>query len=523
MEQSITFKADIANFQFIQEPLKVSVGEKEYVFEPDVSKSFFHFDLLSSYPTFNSNKLTFTLPILAKAFATAMYNPLDIEHILEGNPGIFDPEKDANRIIGAMILSYLPGIEKYGDDVPLVPDAPIPMRIVGVAWKRIADAQDLLQGMANGVKWGTSMEVIRNSSEDMYVNPETNEFYELGSVPEDLKDKVVLAVGGKGDKEKTTVNFWGGGFTLSQADRTANILSLNAAMANKGEMTMKIDKSKTDKSNIEKLFADTNKIIIITDGSASGTIMQIGEEQVAFESLWLSCSKDNRDDRVYMDFSVVKEKIGDFVVYQRYELKKKELFKAEGDEDMNIIQQAKKELKEEGYKSASEIEKEISTVKEGFKDFVSPDKQKELVDQAVKDKAVEIEKAVKEKYDILFARLGEMEKEGIKVTVSRKEKIISFKTDEAGNKEFKEYLDSIKASIADMEKVLKEKNVELNDNLKAKISAFNGVDDLEFKALIDGISMIASKASGDDRETFVFSPTGGDIDKNKDPFAGMHK
>jgi len=238
LKQPINFTAEIANIKFIEEPLVVNLGDKKYVFEPDINKSFIHFDLLSSYKTVNKNNLTFTLPVLAKTFATAIYNPMDVEHILEGNPKhqLYDPEKDTNRIVGAMVLAYLPGIESFNNNIPLIPDNPMPMRIVAVIWKRTNDGAALIQSLAMGYKWSVSMEVVRDKNQDMYVNPADNTFYKPDEIPKELEGKLALAVGGKGEDEDTFVNFWGSGFTLTPADPTAKIHSLVASNKDQGAL-----------------------------------------------------------------------------------------------------------------------------------------------------------------------------------------------------------------------------------------------------------------------------------------------
>ena len=444
-----------------------------------------------------------------------MYNPMDIEHILEGNPGTFNPEYDKNRIFGAMILSYLPGIEKYGDNIPLVPDEPIPMRIVGVAWKRTTDGEQLIRSLASGIAWGTSMEVIRDPSEDMWVDPATNEFYAIDDLPKELEDKVVMAIGGKGEIEKPTVNFWGGGFTLTQADPTAIIHSLSASMSNKGVFTMTKNKP----------VAAAGNVVITTDGSSSGTTLKIGDSIIDWSHIWMSADKE--EDRDYFNLEFTKDiDVGDgFVVTQRYHLKDNVIAKIEDNEGgstMNnfSIAALKEELRKtdfKDYKSPDEVAGVVEAAKEEFKDFTSPDGLTEALKAEGEKVRKEVETELAKKFEVINQRIAEFEKTDLTVTKDRKEKIAEFKLED--DRGFKAYMDSEKSNYSAMEKVLKDKNVEISAEIKTKLAGYSGKDDPQFVSFIDGLSLVASSANTQSGLHFSV-PAGGDADKTD--FTGYH-
>lgn len=274
MKEKLNFQSIIGDFQLAKEPLKVEFGGTSYELKSDDTKAFFYFNLLHSYPKANANGMTFTLPILAKAVNTAFLNPLDLNHKLEGNPPVvFDPDKDKNEIIGTMLFPRLVGIEKYGEDIPLVPDAPIPMQIIGFLWKRVSKVQELLIDIANGIEWKMSMEVVRDVSEDMYIDPNTHEFYTKENIPDDIQ--ALLAIGGKGDNEKTSVNFWGGAMTLTPADDDAKILSISANREGAIAMAVKKDPKAKVRNRGDVVFpADSKNVTDDKDHFSINNIAQ---------------------------------------------------------------------------------------------------------------------------------------------------------------------------------------------------------------------------------------------------------
>jgi hypothetical protein len=505
MQEKVNFKAEIANFQFVQESLSVTVAGQTYKFEPDINKAYFQFDMLSSYPTVNNNKMTFMLPVLAKSFPTAMHNPLDLEHILEGNPehALYDPDKDNDAIVGAMILSYLPGIESL-TEIPLIPDAPIPMRMVGVLWKRLADARGILAGLINGEKWGISMEVIRDVAEDLYVDPKTNTFYTKDAVPSGLD--VALAIGGRGDGESTSVNFWGAGLTMRPADKTANILQLTAAVG--GEITM-----------TKPSIIGATSVVIETNGKKSGTTLKIGGQPVDFAEFY--CSTWEGDEKVHLSITRVVD-VGDgFVVRQNYELKDESGIAAVKEGEMpvtmdmdKIIASIRNELKAtefKDYKSPAEVATVIAETEAKYKDYVAPDKVQEKVDAALAAKKAEIENSVAGQYEVFSQRVEKLEKAGLAATQTRKDKIRACADDVA----FDAYLAQETASLEAMKSELPKNKV--TPEVLTQIASFDGKDDPAFKSFVSGLNMAPAKAS-DDKLT-VHLPGGGG---GNDNLTGCH-
>jgi|GEM_PF-3144727 hypothetical protein len=497
-QSAVKFTAEIANIKFIEDPLTVTVGDQTYTFMPDINKAYVHFDLLSSYPTVNANHVTFTLPVLARAFQTAINNPMDIEHILEGNPAhrLYDPETDKNRIVGAMLLSYVPGLEDLGAEIPLVPEKPLPMRVVAVIWKRTTDGAALIQSMAMGDRWSISMEVLRDRQQDMMVNPADNAFYKPDELPEDLVGKVALAVGGKGDAEDLFVNFWGGGYTLSAADKTAKIHTLVAS---------------TSKENMGALMAvaDEPNITLTTNGKRSGTKLNVNGNAIDFKSLWMSIWDDSEDDKIHFEFTQAVDAGNGLIVNQRFELASEDdvtkiVEITKGETDMGTLEQIRKEIRESEFKdyvSPADLAAKIQAAEDKFKDYVSPADLQAKIDDGV-------QKGIAAKMQVFVTRSEQLKTAGLEMNDARSTKALS-----ATDEEFMAFVAAEKASLSEMEKTLTDKKIAVGDQMKKEIAKFSGVNDPNFKAFVSAATLVASAASVSHTPPPVYTPGMGSADE----------
>jgi len=227
-------------------PGAVVIGQDTY--KSDLTKTYIQLTLLHSFPTVNTNGMTFTPPLLAKAVPTANNQPLNLDHQLEGNPE--EVYQGEDQIVGSMIKAYLANT----GEISLLPESAVPVKVIGVLWNRTSLAQKIIKSIGQGEKqYRVSFELIRDVAEDgwIIIDGEGKPSYEA-EISEDLFEawknreygRVALAVGGDGKGNST--NFWGGAFTLIPADETTEIdeiltASFAGGMAIAAHMEGKID------------------------------------------------------------------------------------------------------------------------------------------------------------------------------------------------------------------------------------------------------------------------------------------
>lgn len=519
-EKLVTFKTQIGSAHLLNEALEVTVGKQVFKFEPSADKSYVLFDLFHSYPAVNANNFAITLPMMAKSAGTAIYSPMNKNHKAEGNPRIaFDPDIDNNEIMGAMVMAYIPGIEAY-DTIPLIPDEPLPFRVVAVFWKRFEIVQDFLNDVANNISWMTSIEVLRNSQNDMYIDPVTNKTYKPDEIPQGVYVAKLLGGLGQDDKEDPVL-IWGGGTTLNPADANAKIYSVTASKEGVIAMTKKPQTAET-------------QIVINSDGSYKGTSLTVNGNPIVFEDLSLYCGDSYSDDDegyLHMSFTKIKTEQDGFKSTERFEFDAdKASFIEEGTTMSDIMEQAKNVLIAKGYSTPEQVVEKVEAAKteagEQYKEYLSPDDHKAQVQVALDaQKATHDEEtntlktSFADKLKVINDRIAEVEKAGFEMNKERSEKIVSFEADEAGKTAFTEYLESLKASQQGMLDVLKEKKIKI-ENAEKHIAKYDGKDDPRFQVFIETLSMVPTKANKDGEAviSFVLPAQGSSAEPDKKVF-----
>jgi hypothetical protein len=498
----------------------VTVGGETFV--SDLTKTYIKFKLLHSFPVVNANGMTFTPENIARSIFTAVNQPLNLGHNLEGNPvndqGSAPKE---NLLVGSMLKANT----EATTESPILPDSPFVAEIIGVLWNRSSSAIKVIESLGEGEsEYKVSMEAIRNAEHDGWYVKRDGEWHYVASLSEaeftqwqnKEFDKVALAVGGTG--EDGTTNFWGGGFTLTPADDKATIDDVlvasfgNCAIAAVSPSEISSDKNKENnmKMTLKQLIA---AVAAGFEANVSGNDL----------SLTVGDSTFNNPD-FYMYGSENGD--GSYSVYASLTVKipsdngMEETRRFEYDGTLDSGEMAQVEAAQASVKTPSEMQSVITQLEEAnasvekkYVDYVSKEDADQMVKEAVeaalakakegdgdmgdkitKDEAAELAaKEVKKAMDVrdaeetaLASRSEQIESNGFTLTPERKEVIASMPISEEGDKAFKSYLEGLIAGRTEMEKELKGAGIDVDDakGVKASIASFDNAKSTGFKALM---------------------------------------
>jgi len=466
-------------------PDRAVIGEQ--TFESDETKAFFKFTLLHSFPFINSNGHTFALPLLAKYVHTAKYQPLSKDHQFEGNPDSIYNGSD--QVMGTMLAVHIPGIEEFGGDIPLFPDEPVPVEVIGVLWKRKKIVRDMLEDIAEGIEWRVSMEVIRDIERDVLLTGDKvigrdDDVYEQ-AIADWQQHKfydgkpIGLALGGTGLGEKDYANFWGSTMTLRPADQRARITQLVAAVASTGKITAR------EEQDMAK------KIEFKSDGTVDSSSLAINGEDVGeVESFYISGDKYGNDEYFNVSWTKV-HRDGDAVETRSFRFDPETSSIME--DDMNIQEEVKKALAsfEEKYKNwvpKEELDSAVQAAKDQYKDYISPEDVQARIDAAVQKALDERDQADRK----IAERESKLEAENLVLTAERKARIREF--GEADDAAFENWLIELKNGLTAMKSELETKKIQVNDAILSQIARCDGVNDPVFQAIVATAEGIGRKS-----------------------------
>lgn len=505
-------------------PGAVVIGQDTY--QSDLTKTYIQFTLLNSFPTVNKNGMTFTPPLLARAIPTANDQPLNVDHQLEGNPE--EVYSGTDQIIGTMLKSYLATV---GGDLELLPASSMPVKVIGVLWNRTSLAQTVINSIGEEEKeYRVSFEVVRDVSEDGWIvygadgpSYETEIAEELfESWKKGSFDKVALAVGGDGSGNST--NFWGGAFTLTPADESAEIDNVltgsfdakyQCAIASTGKKH-KYDNDKKKKPALAPkkkgykpkqgdipmgfiVTVDGNKLGLtlagqdinqpddfylsgykLGDGTyavhASLMVHQPGidgfKEKVRYEY-----DPDNTDAATAM--APVKdgeEKVITAAMYEARLTALKATIKTEGD----VRQEFEGWLSPADVKTKQDEAVAAALAEAGHENLITPEQLNDQVQQAVKD-ALDARSAAEA---AAVLRGKQLQTEGFVLTDERVARVATFVIGDDGDKKFAAWMVELKADQVDMLKAIEAAGVEVNDQIKAALAHVNNKNEAGFAAVV---------------------------------------
>ncbi len=204
----------------------------------DISKLYIEFILNHTLPAVNSRGRCVTYRTQKRSIKSIPDSLVNVEHMMQDNPN----EATEDLVIGHMVKAKIEDLK----DNPIVPDRPIPTKVLACLYRRLPVVKEIERQIRSGRRnWRNSMECVRLAASDaIYYN---GKFFPIDKNPElaacvgqddmqPYKDKpTALALGG----EDGEINFWGSGLTLYPADKGATITKLIATIANDGSMSVK--------------------------------------------------------------------------------------------------------------------------------------------------------------------------------------------------------------------------------------------------------------------------------------------
>ena len=494
------FSLPIVDVHILDKPITIGTGAEEQTLIPSDDKVLFTFTLLHSYPTINSNGVTFAYPLLNKSIATAINSPIDLEHKIEGSP-LYDGE---NILIGAIISAELPELDSADE---IFPHEGQPVICVGVLWRRITEANVIVADLEDETKeWKVSMEVTRDENRDVFLAGD--EVITQDDIKWDAAfgawiqqkqfngNNVGLALGGTGLEEEDWANFFGAGVVSNPADKDADIhdFSIVPVANNTNQPFLAFATQKVELK--ETVMAKENKIVITSGGSHGETSMVINGNKIeGFDSLYLSSDKDWGFDLSWYRQEEGEDGVAEFrSFYFDPSIASCIAENKEGGNPMN---------------PNDLIAKITELVEEKFKDFVSPEKVDEIVATKLEADKTEIESKYanhispedldvkiaeaienRDKNEVAYTtRETEITKASLELTDDRKKSTREFEISEEGDNKFKEWLVAETAAQAEMVQSLEEKGVEVNDEVKKSIALMSGKDDPRF---LSSVAMLTS-------------------------------
>lgn len=494
----------------------------------DLTRTYIRFKLLHSFPTINGNGMTFTPQNIALSIGTAVNQPLDFNHQLEGNPhdGDGNPIDGEGKILGSMIRTQTDA----KSDSPLIPESPFTAEVIGVLWNRTESARKVIESLGTEEKeYKVSMEAIRNSENDGWYVKRDGEWHYVSSISaEEFEkweakkyDEVGLAVGGTG--EDGTTNFWGGAFTLTPADGNATIDDVliasfdNCAIAALNSSTNGgVDKPKENKMNLK--FKEM--IAAIAAGfkaavSGNDLKLTVGETEYVNPDFYMSGYENG--DGTYSVYASLTTKVSSDDGME--ETKRFEYDGTPDNEDMVQVEasEAKVKMPLELIAAIVNLEDEKKSIAAKYTDYVSKADADKMVTEAVaaallkakdggddmdgdkitKEQASalakeEVDKAMatRDKEDATEAsRCEQIEAGGFTLTDERKEVIASMPATDEGDKVFKSYLDSLVAGRTEMKKDFKDSGIDVGDKgVQAALAAIDNTKSSGFLAVKAALS-----------------------------------
>jgi len=483
----------------------------------DLTRTYIKFKLLHSFPVINGNGMTFTPQNIALSIGTAVNQPLDLNHQLEGNP--VDGE---DKILGSMIRAQTDA----KSDSPLIPESPFVAEVIGVLWNRTESARKVIESLGTEEKeYKVSMEAVRNSENDGWYVMRDGEWHYVASISaEEFEkweakkyDEVGLAVGGTG--EDGTTNFWGGAFTLTPADENATIDDVliasfdNCAIATLSPSTAGVNKPKENKMKLKELMA---AIAAGFKAAVSGNDLNltVGETEYINPDFYMYSSEDGDGKNTVYASLVTKVSDSDGMQEtKRFEYDGS----VDGDELVAVEASAAKiKMPKELLADIASLEEEKSEIASKYKDYVSKEDADKMVTEAVtaalkaeegdgnmgdkitKDEASalakeEVDKAMatRDKEDAALAsRSEQLEAGGFTLTPERKEVIAAIPSTDEGDKAFSSYLEGLVAGRTEMKKELKGSGIDIEDKgVQAALASVDNAKSTAFSAVKAALSL----------------------------------
>ena len=454
----------------------IEIGNHKYT--SDLSKAYFTYTLLHSFPLINSNGITFGYPLLKRYIASAQNNPINVDHKMAGNPSYVYEGEDV--IVGNMVHIYMDGDSEISS-TELFPSKPVAVKVVGCLWKRVPRATEILEDIANGISWKNSMEVLRDENQDvLFAGSEV--FYQEDSKYEIMLDKyqsgqyhlgnqIGKGAGGTGLRDDDFANFWGSALTMQPADKEASIDSVVAkerpefmalVASSEHNMNTKIIKKSTG-GNMDKLF-------ITTDGTFENTTIKVGDKEIgSFDDFYMGLGKYGETEFFYADCAK-DESADDSGVkkstYYRYEPEAGEFKEIDAETasrtpmtNVNVAKMLK--TINSGMVSKEDHDNKIKEVEGKYEGFLSKaDHEKILASELSKISKPEIDEGFKKQtIEDVNARFKELVSSGIGYNDSRLEKVMAFEFTEDGSKKVDAYIASVKTKRTDIGKILEQNNV----------------------------------------------------------------
>ena len=504
------FTLPIADVHILNGPITIGAGAEEQTLTPSDDKVLFSFTLLHSFPIINSNGVTFAYPLLNKSISSAVNSPIDYEHLIEGSPK-YDGE---NVIIGAIISAELP---KLDDSSEIFPTEGQPVTCVGILWRRISEANQIVADLEEGKEWRVSMEVTRNVERDVFLvgseviaqdNTEWDAAFGAWIQRKQYKGKDVgLALGGTGLENDDSANFFGAGIVWNPADEDADIHDFSIVpLANKSnnQQFMAIATHKTGK---EINMAKETKIVIKTGGVVGDTSLTINGTKVEdFDDIDFFSSKFWEDWGLYWSTYVEGEPEG---------VKETRSFRF----DPVTASIVANEKGGNPMMNPKEVIEQIAALLEGAKDkyanWTSPEDLESTVaaklkekEQSIRDEyanhispddlAVKIEEAVKaqnKNEEAYVSRETQVTEASLELTQERKDEIRKFEISEDGDKKFKDWLTLEQSSQTDMIANLEKRGIEVTEDVKKSIAAMSNTKDPRFESAVAMLTSVGIASS----------------------------
>ncbi len=489
----------------------ITIGQD--TFQSDLTRTYLQLTLLNSFPVVNSNGDTLLPPVLAQAVPTADNQPLNLEHQMADNGAIY---QGTDLVVGAMLKAYY----SAQGNIQLLPETSSPVKVIAVLWNRVAEAQKIIASIGDGEKeYGISFEILFGAT-GWIVYGEDGPSYE-SEISDTLMaawqakkfNQVARAVGGDGSENST--HLWGGGFTLTPADKNAGIETvLTGSLKGDRVLAAKTDKIKSKEPTMtlaQKMKAALAKINAVL--AQSGFTVQVtGGDKL---SLDLAGNQIDQPDDFYL--SGYKRSDGSYDIFASLYMDKpgidgfvqKVRLEYEPSDDGNFALtevdpatakvKTPREMQAEiaahvetiagfnGYLSPTEAQAKVdeavaaakAAANDGAgdtKDLLTPDQVKTQIDEAMAKRDA-IEASMKSRSETLITA-------GFVLTEERKATLAEFTADDAGDKAFAAWVNTLKTDQATMLKDLESRGVEISDPIKKAVACLNSKSDSGFTALM---------------------------------------
>ncbi len=469
-----------------------------FEYSPNDNQTLIKFVLVHTLPSINSRGRAISYPTQRNSIQSIHYNPVNFEHVMKTNPGVYDDD----LILGFMRWASIEDVA----GLPVIPNTPIPTEVYAVLWNRVELVDQIIREVETGfISWRVSMEVSANRTEDDILVGST--FTPLSEADETLRskigpdstgsingEKVALVLGGR----RGFIDYWGAALTMFPSEQINPEIELpELASLSKKRIQIKYPlerrettKEKENKQNNKErktMNMDRQKEVahdrlspnlqIKTNGGADNMDKESLKKELETQMASLSPALQSVINGSGLTADKAKGVIETFQAELAFKSKE-------------ILAEAEKQFSK-GFVTVEQKDKEVAAAINTFKEKELPKEVASSLEKAIQEKIPEARKAWDAEQSAIQHRESVISSSNIPLTASRKEKIKGFAFDDEGNKAFEDYVNELKEVATET----------IKNSKKAQVDSQSHIETASIGSLLNGNSATES----DNKEVSVAS------------------